>query len=92
MKVSYQGKVKKISTFPKDMTELRRVVQRKFANRNLRSPDASESRILADAFDNSATSSENSQVQEYFNNQVANREKSGSLRGGRNEKHVITWD
>ena len=74
------------------MTELRRVVQRKFANRSLRSPDANESRILAEAFDNSATSSENSQVQEYFNNQVANREKTGSLRGRGNEKHVIAWD
>ena len=52
MKVSYQGKVKKISAFPKDMTELRRVVQRKFANRSLRSPDPNESRALADVLNN----------------------------------------
>jgi len=74
MKVSHHGKVKKISTFPKDMTELRRVIQRKFSNRNMRSPDASDSRILADVLDNSTASNDNSQVQEYFNNQVANRQ------------------
>ena len=91
MKVSYQGKVKKISTFPKDMTELRRDVQRNFANRNLRSPDQSESRLLADVLDSSAASNDNSGVQEYFDNQVASR-ISGSMRAGRPEKTLIQWD
>jgi len=91
MKVSYQGKVKKISQFPKDMTELRRVVQRKFANRSMRSPDQSDSRQLSDAFDHSAASGDNRPVQEFFDNQVANR-SSASMRAGRPEKHVIQWD
>ena len=70
------------------MTELRRVIQRKFASRSLRSPDQSESRILADVLDNSAASNDNSGVQEYFDNQVASR-TSASMRAARNEKALI---
>lgn len=75
------------------MNELRRVVQRKFTNRSLRSPDANESRVLADAITNSENSNDNSQVQEFFNNQIASRDKQGSLRGtGDKERHKIEWD
>ena len=75
------------------MNELRRVVQRKFSNRSLRSPDANESRVLADAFNNSVNSNDNKEVQEFFNNQIASREKQGSLRGtGQKEKNNIEWD
>ena len=35
MKVSYQGKVRKVGTFPSNMVELRRVVSRKFTERSL---------------------------------------------------------
>ena len=69
------------------MTELRRVVQKKFANRSLRSPDQSESRILSDVFDNSANSNDNSQAQQFFNNQVAQRQPPPSKATDR-----IEWD
>ena len=78
MKVSYQGKITKFSKFPKDMNEIRRVVQRKVSNRSLRSPDANDSRVLSDAFNNSVNSNENP---EFFNNQIASRDKQGSIRG-----------
>jgi hypothetical protein len=81
MKVSYQGKITKFSKFPKDMNEIRRVVQRKVSNRSLRSPDANDSRVLSDAFNNSVNSNENSQAPEFFNNQIASRDKQGSIRG-----------
>ena len=74
------------------MNELRRVVQKKYTNKSLRSPEARESRVPAD-ITNSENSNDNSQVQEFFNNQIASRDKQGSLRGtGDKEKHKIEWD
>ena len=72
------------------MTELRRVIQRKFANRSMRSPDENESRHLSDVIDASAASGDNRQVQEYFDNSIANRQSEKSSR--KSEKHVIQWD
>ena len=75
------------------MNELWRVVQRKFSNRSLESPDANESRVLADAFNNSANLNDNKEAQGFFNNQIASREKMGSLRGsGSKEKNNIEWE
>jgi len=35
MKVSFKGKVRKVGTFPSNMAEMRKVISRKFTERNI---------------------------------------------------------
>ena len=94
MKVSYRGRVRKINVVPTTIAEFKRVVQQKFLNCHLMSPDEEQSFAMSRVINESEITGDNHQFKQMINDSMVPPEEESKIekgKRGKREKNTVDF-